>query len=248
MKPVDPIPQIRCIHGTLQTPEVWDPLEGEFTFEGKTMLFQPENLWEEDPEGFWEWAKAFCKRVAQSGRGCRQVLMGYSLGGRLALHACLEKPDLWSAVIIIAADTGFQDEARKERQLEIDHLWGERFREEDPGELMQQWDALPVFCGLPNLAFREVEHLDGTKIAGFFDRFSKGRQDDLLPKLRALQSPPILFLSGDKDIKYGKFGQSLADQCPAITHKVIKDAGHRVPWENREGFVKEVQAFLDSAC
>ena len=245
MKPINPIPQIWCIHGTLQTPEVWDPLEGEFTLDGKVLLFQPENLWEEEPAGFWGWSKEFCNRVVLNGRGCRQVLMGYSLGGRLAFHAYLDNPELWSAVIIVSADTGFQDESYKERQLEIDRRWGERFREENSGELMAEWDALPVFCGLPNLAFREVERLEGGKIADFFDRFSKGRQDDLLPRLKGMESPPILFLSGDRDVKYGKFGRILAEKCPAITHKVIKGAGHRVPWENREGFVEEVQAFLD---
>lgn len=246
MTPSQTDPYMWCIHGALQTPEVWDPLEGAFTMGGnKTLLFQLENLWQEDPGGFWEWAKNFCARVEQLGKGSRQVLIGYSLGGRLALHACLEKPGLWAAVVIIAADAGFQDDVHKARQIEIDRLWGQRFLEEDPGELIQEWDALPVFCGLPNLAFRELEKLDGKRIAAFFDRFSKGRQDDLLPRLKTLHAPPILYISGDKDIKYGKTGKALADQCPGVTHKVIKGAGHRVPWENREGFVKTVQNFLD---
>ena len=234
-----------CIHGNLQSCEVWEPFRGKLQYQGTTVSLECEDLLQSTAAGFKEWTKSFCAKVEAEVSGEKPFLLGYSLGGRLALHALLERPDLWRGVILVAADTGFTDAEEKQRQLQNDLQWADRFLTEDLEELLAEWDALPVFSQFPNLAPGDRTQLNPKKIAQIFDRFSKGRQEDGLPALRIAQSPPLLFLSGESDLKYSKIGQNLANLCPIVQHKILPDAGHRVPWENPIGFVEAVQAFLD---
>ena len=162
------------------------------------------------------------------------------------MHACLAKPDLWSGVIVVSGDPGLGGPDRKKLQLEKDGEWAERFRSEPMESLLAEWDEQPVFCSIPNPVPRNPEELDAEKTARLFEVFSKGRQRDLLPELSKLQAPPVLYLSGEKDEKYGELGEKLAASCPIVRHRVIPQAGHRIPWENPDSFVEEILRFMGS--
>ena len=236
--------KLHCIHGNLQTPDVWEPFRERFSVADQIVPLELENLYESSAKGFQDWTKAFCRRVEANSSGSKPFLMGYSLGGRLALHALLVKPDLWRGIIIIAADTGLADPEDKQRQLQQDQHWGKRFATEDLKSLFAEWDALPVFTNIPNEAPRDLSQFRPEHIQQIFDHFSKGRQENLQPALSTLAEPPLLFISGELDEKYTKIGQDLEKQCSALQHQIIPNAGHRTPWENPEDFVKTVQGFL----
>ena len=101
-----------------------------------------------------------------------------------------------------------------------------------------------MFGGLKNQAPRNLGEMDASKISRQFEVFSKGLQQNLLPKLAELNSPPVLFLSGEKDQKYQGIGEKLAKSSSVFRAEVVADAGHRVPWENPETFV---QVLIDFA-
>ena len=238
--------KLHCIHGNLQTKRVWEPLVGGFESLGAEVSLGCEDLYAGKPLGFEQWTKGFCQRAQLDSQDEKTFLLGYSLGGRLALHACLAKPDLWSGVIVVSGDPGSDDPDEKMLQLEKDKQWAERFRSEPMESLLAEWDEQPVFCSIPNPVPRNPEELDAEKTARLFEVFSKGRQRDLLPGLTKLQVPPILYLSGEKDEKYGELGEKLAASCPIVRHRVIPQAGHRIPWENPDSFVEEILGFMGS--
>tara|TARA_B110000438_G_scaffold186619_1_gene178310 strand:- start:2116 stop:2835 length:720 start_codon:yes stop_codon:yes gene_type:complete len=238
--------KIHCIHGNLQTKRVWKPIEDRFESKGADVSLVCEDLFEGPSLGLEQWTEEFCITVKRDSQGEKTFLMGYSLGGRLALHACLARPDLWSGVIVVSADPRSGDTNEKKLQLEKDERWAERFRSEPMEGLLAEWDDLPVFCSIPNPVPRNPEELDAEKTARLFEVFSKGRQRDLLPELIKLQAPPVLYLSGEKDEKYGEIGETLAASCPIVRHQIIPQAGHRVPWENPDSFVEEILGFMGS--
>ena len=182
--------------------------------------------------------------VESEANGEKSILLGYSLGGRLALHACLSQPDLWQAVILIGADPGLESEEEKKLQLDRDRNWAERLKREPLKKLVVEWDAQSVFCGIGNQAPRNMGEMDPDRFSQQFEVFSKGLQQNLVPKLAELKSPPVLFLSGEKDQKYQGIGEKLAKSSPVVKAQVVADAGHRVPWENPESFV---QVLIDFA-
>lgn len=193
--------------------------------------------------GFEDWTESFCEKVA-SHTGKTHVLLGYSLGGRLALHALLQCPSLWSGAIVVGADPGLQSDEARTSQLQRDRTWAERWRVEDWENLWRAWDAQGVFGGRPNRAERPEAAYSRPQIARLFETFSKGHQANLRPQLAELKAPPILYLSGEDDAKYRALGSELGASCPALTHEVVAGAAHRVPWESPSVFTQKVRAFL----
>ena len=236
--------KIFCIHGNFQTAKVWQPLEERMKAGFSDLEMITEELCAKQFQSFDNWTEDFCGRVKAKANGEKSILLGYSLGGRLALHACLSRPDLWKSAIVVGADPGLESEEEKRLQLDKDRNWAERLKREPLEKLVDEWDAQPVFGGIENQAPRNLGEMDPQKISQQFLIFSKGIQRNLAPKLAELKNLPILFVSGEKDQKYQVIGEKLAKSFSVINAQVIADAGHRVPWENTESFV---QVLIDFA-
>ena len=146
--------------------------------------------------------------------------MGYSLGGRLALHAILQNPALWKGAIVVSADTGLKTVRERTQTLQTDQEWARRFITEDWEQLLNEWDQQSVFAGRKNNAETAEKTFSRESIGRFFDIFSKGRQLDLLPALSKLRQPPILFVSGEDDEKYCARGQELLPMASDWYYKV----------------------------
>ena len=229
-----------CLHGNLQTPVVWDPLKLYLQQQRCTVQVHTENLWETLAESCEDWAVQFCQRVQHRG-DAQRVLLGYSLGGRLGFHAVLHRPDLWAGAVIVAADPGTAD--GRAAQLDRDRAWADRFLAEPLAQVMADWNRLPLFGGRPGpdcdiSPFRQA-------ISVAFVHYSKGRQADLRAQLEALQSPPLLYISGSNDAKYTALGRHLACHSPNIHHSVISRAAHRVPWDNPLDFNLRILTFVN---
>ena len=238
--------RIWCLHGSLQTALVWKPIGNAIESEFGSVQVEGVNLYENEYESFGDWREQFYEKVEEQTKGEPSLLLGYSMGGRLAMNACVHRPSLWSGVIAVGADPGLISDDARSKQLQKDLEWARRFRSEDIQELLVEWDELPVFCGRSNCASREISELDSEKISRFFDVFSKARQGNMLPMLRKLKTPPLLYISGCDDIKYTKIGQDLAAHCMQVRHQIIPNAGHRVPWESQDAFISEVSVFIDA--
>ena len=235
-----------CIHGNFQTVKVWQPLEERIKAEFPDLEMITEDLCAKQFKSFDNWTKDFCGRVAVQANAEKSILLGYSLGGRLALHACIHRPDLWEGVVVVGADPGLESEEEKKHQLDRDRNWAERLKREPLEKLVNEWDEQSVFCGLENQAPRNLDEMDSYRLSQQFEVFSKGLQQNLAPKLAKLKSPPILFLSGEKDNKYQKIGEELEKSSSVVLAQVVVDAGHRVPWENPKQFVQTLGKFINS--
>lgn len=234
------------IHGNLQTPTVWQPLTTQLNQAVRpdlSLSIVLENLWTSPGRSLQEWAALFCQRV-QTHTIPSRFLLGYSLGGRLAFHVLLHQPELWQGAIIVSADPGLSSECARETCLARDQKWSNKFLHGPWDDLLQEWNGLPVFCGQkPVYSVLEAD-FSRTQIAEVFQKFSKGHQSDLLPHLQKLKLP-VLYISGEEDIKYCQIGQTLVDHCDDLTHRTIAKAGHRVPWENPEAFLLALRQFVE---
>lgn len=242
---------IWCLHGNLQLPSTWNAFHNQWTCTDASgnrsviPLICP-NFWQQKNPDFTTWSSRFCKSVSETPTQMPRWLMGYSMGGRLALHAAIQCPTLFKGVIVIGAHPGLPSDRERSRQHVADQQWAKRFRTENWTTLLKAWDALPVFCGKPNTLPRSEASFSREQLAFSFEQFSKAKQAYLPPKLATLRYPPVLFLSGEEDLKYRAIGDQLAANCPMINHVTVPNAGHRVPWENPAAFIKIIQVFLDN--
>jgi 2-succinyl-6-hydroxy-2,4-cyclohexadiene-1-carboxylate synthase len=235
------------IHGNLQTAKVWQTLQAQLIqacLSDLALAVFLEDLWTTPGASLPEWATLFCERV-QTHIIQPRFLLGYSLGGRLAFHALLQRPQLWQGAIIISADPGLPSKEARQQCLAKDIAWGNQFLQGNWEDLLHRWNTLPIFCDRPPPYPALEQEFSRTQIAQVFQNFSKGHQAELLPQLQQLKIP-ILFISGEEDQRYCQIGQTLAQHCPTLSHHTIPNAGHRVPWDNPEVFVPIVQQFLRS--
>ncbi len=241
--------RLHCLHGTLQSPAVWAGFDERL----RAHLAGPirvvaESIVPSPQDGLEAWAADFCKRIVRGDdpRQERRILLGYSLGGRLAMHALARCPRPWSSAVLVAAHPGGDAEHERAAIRDRDEAWARRCRREPLDVVLAHWDALPVFGDRPNQAPRTAGELDPDRQARIFEAFSRGRQRDLRDALSSAPLPPVLYVTGSDDIRYGAIGRELAERNPGLRHEVIPHAGHRVPWDQPDAFAAAVSRFLEA--
>jgi len=164
-----------------------------------------------------------------------RVLIGYSLGGRLALHALTKAPELWHAAILISAHPGLQTQKERDARLCQDQEWGGRVRREPWPELLAAWNCQPVFHGdsVPGSGgsatvqdFSVQFEPWRRQIALGFSQWSLGQQADLRPLLPRVKCP-VLWITGEKDAKFTALAAECCALLPDAQHVTIPGAGHR---------------------
>lgn len=194
-----------------------------------------------------EWAEQF-NRLLEDGRDHRSepaILMGYSLGGRLALHALLDKPAQWKAAVIISAHPGLGDpDERKEREKR-DQDWAQRFKQEEWDSLIRAWNAQPIFAGDSFSFDRHECCYERSLLAQTLNNGSLATQRDLREEIASLPMP-ILWITGGQDRCCSELASSLTFAHPFSRWVSVQGAGHRIPWEQPVVFNQLIQKFLET--
>lgn len=167
------------------------------------------------------------------------VLIGYSMGGRLALHALIDSAAPWSKAVIIGADPGSGLDIER---VARDTAWAALARV-DWDEFCRRWAEQPVFGGKVMPWGREADTARREAIACGFEEWSVGRQEDLRPRLAELELP-VLWIAGAEDQKFAEIAREVSALMPAGRCEIVPGAGHRVPWDQPELVARAIQSFL----
>lgn len=196
----------------------------------------PVDLWDYAGLCFPRFADRLVDEYAYDGR--RPVLMGYSMGGRLAMNTLSLYPENWSGAILLSAHTGLVDSTEKESRLAADREWARRVREEPWADVLRAWNQQTVFADSPSLA--GVERLESRReqIAAAFDNWSLGRQVDLKASLGRFTAP-VLWITGEKDEKFTRLGREMTNVFRDCQHIAVPGCGHRVVTEEVAATVNE---------
>lgn len=177
-------------------------------------------------------------------RGHGKALLGYSMGGRLALHALLEEKHPWNAAIIISAHPGLESATERESRRASDTTWATRALTGNWQEFLAAWNAQPLLGG----AMRDPQAsssliLRRREIARSFVDWSLGAQDPLWSRLPEIQVP-VLWIAGETDAKFIELAQRANTLTPNSRLAIAPASGHRVPWEAEAWLANEVSNFL----
>lgn len=197
---------------------------------------------------------AFSELLVKHLRGESCIAIGYSMGGRLLMSTLLKHPKCFNAAVIVSANPGLEKEEEKRSRIENDKLWADCFLKEPWQNCLTTWNAQPVLHaprepGADYISLNRVEHdFDRGALAGALTAFSLGRQRNMKEALTA-SSVPVLYVAGDEDAKFSKIARSmapdLADSTPDSRSRsvVLKNAGHRLPWDAPTQFGRLIQAW-----
>ena len=195
------------------------------------------NLKKVDPFVFpWsspaEWGSSF-NHCVQKERGNPNLIMGYSLGGRLALHALVDHPDLWDGAVIVSAHTGMACELDKAKRFKNDQRWADRFLHEEWDQMLRDWNAQSVFQPETFHFTRNEMDFNREELAHTLIYASQGLQRDLKASIEALNLPQ-LWIVGEYDQRYATLAQGLTLRHPLSCVVVLPGACHRIPWSHPE--------------
>ncbi len=178
-------------------------------------------------------------------RATERALLGYSLGGRLALHALLEGGHPWQAAIIIGADPGLEAAAERATRRAADAAWATLALTGQWQDFLSAWDAQLVLGGAvvrePQVAGQLV--MRRREIARSFVDWSLGAQVPLWDRLSEI-TQPVLWVVGANDDKFRGLAERAVALLPRATLVIAPDAGHRVPWEAAPWLAEQVAGFL----
>ncbi|MCU0797663.1 MAG: alpha/beta fold hydrolase [Akkermansiaceae bacterium] len=179
----------------------------------------------------------------------KKVLLGYSMGGRLALHALLEKGlgPQWEAAVIVSAHPGLEEESDRAARRAADAEWAGRAIHGEWADFLGKWNAQDVLAageGKSGLSLGDRSKLAPRRnsVARSFIDWSLGAQEPLGERVRREISCPLLWMAGERDEKF----RDLAYRVGALETSIVPGAGHRVPWESAR-FPGMVGEFLERA-
>lgn len=180
-------------------------------------------------------------------RGNGRVLVGYSMGSRLALHALLEKNHPWQAAVLISSHPGLEDPAERQQRRMADAAWAAKAFTTDWKIFLTEWNAQPVLGGaLPrDSGTLNAQLLRRREISRSFVDWSLGAQEPLWQRLPEIEIP-VLWIAGENDAKFSALAHRAAALTPRGSFLAAPQADHRVPWENPQWLAGAVSSFLSS--
>lgn len=167
------------------------------------------------------------------------VLVGYSLGGRLALRALLAGAR-YQRAIFVSTGLGIEDETARAVRRAADQAWARRFEHDAWTALMHDWNAQPVFGGYA--VARDERDYDRTALAHALRDWSPGVLPPVAPRLHEL-SIPTLWIAGALDAKYSAEAARGAARSRGEA-MIVGGAGHRVPWEAPDTLSEMIRSFV----
>lgn len=180
-------------------------------------------------------------------------LVGYSMGGRIALTVAVDYPGLVSSVTLESASPGLAGREARRQRRRLDDQRAADILEHGLEEFVDAWYEMPLFASLQRN--RElVERLkdrrkrnDRLAMGRIVKELSPGRQPSQWGKLKTIQSPALL-LVGEYDRQYTAIMEQMAGAMPNARLQIIPGAGHNVHLENPEAYTRTLKAFLDSVA
>ncbi|MFT6985126.1 MAG: 2-succinyl-6-hydroxy-2,4-cyclohexadiene-1-carboxylate synthase [Psychromonas sp.] len=171
-------------------------------------------------EGF-----AYCHRLIRQALDDLEVkqysLIGYSLGGRIALdYARTQNDPYLQHLILESCHTGLTTQADKEQRYKHDLNWAKRFATESVMQSVYEWYEQAIFsdlsCQEKDLFIKKRSHNYGVCLANMLLATSLSKQTDILPYLQnnSLKVKPltIAYCFGERDLKFKKIADKLSRQ------------------------------------
>lgn len=167
-------------------------------------------------------------------------LVGYSMGGRLALYTALEYPRMVARLTLESASPGLDSEAERAARRAADEALADRIERDGMAAFTASWENLPLFATQSADAkarLRAVRLAQRPRgLANSLRGMGTGAQPSLWPRLPSL-ALPVHLVVGALDVKFVAINQRMAERIPGARLTVIPDAGHAVHLEQPDAYL-----------
>jgi 2-succinyl-6-hydroxy-2,4-cyclohexadiene-1-carboxylate synthase len=172
--------------------------------------------------------------------------IGYSMGGRYALHAAIRHPAAVTRLVLVSTTAGIDDPEERAARRRSDEALGERIEREGVESFVRWWLDQPLFATLApgDASIDDRLHNTTAGLASSLRLAGVGTQEPLWSKLSELDMP-VLVVAGELDAKYAALGERLVSSIGDNAKlAVISNAGHPCHLERPRDFLAVVLPFL----
>lgn len=173
--------------------------------------------------------------------------LGYSMGGRLALHVAITRPAAVEALVLVGASPGIADAADRAERRAADDALADHLEHVGTETFVDEWLDQPLFDGLDESSSCRAERLsnDPAGLASSLRLAGTGAQDPLWDSLGTI-TVPVLLVVGERDAKFRSIADAMGPQFGGTWDlAVIAGAGHACHLEAPERFSEAVCRWID---
>lgn len=166
------------------------------------------------------------------------TLVGYSMGGRIALAYALAFPKHVKRLVLESASPGLQSEADRLGRITADEKLAKKMESEGLSSFIDFWQDIPLFHSQKKLdetklhSIRE-ERMQQTVLglANSLNGMGTGRQPSYWSRLNELKVP-VIIITGELDEKFTIIAKQMTEQIRYCQHLEVSEAGHAIHVEN----------------
>ena len=191
-----------------------------------------------------------CARVSVLAEqaGAPVDLIGYSMGGRVALSLAVERPCWLRKLVLIGARPGLDNPIQRAQRLEQDEARAKRIESEGVLSFADAWETLPIIASQRFISPELRKKMQATRRAHSAEGLAASLRDmgsaampSLWHRLKEVDSE-TLWITGSEDRRYGELATRALGENELFSHKVIQGAGHCAHFEKPHSF----RSLLDS--
>ena len=182
-------------------------------------------------------------------------LIGYSMGGRVALSLAARAPWYFASITTISATAGIDDPIERAQRHDADLELASHIETIGVDGFVDEWLTKPLFASYVS-SLDEAERgatvaqrsrNTATGLANSLRGTGTGAMPPLWTALGSLRSP-LLAIAGELDERYVEIANALSQRVPHGRAEVISGAGHVVHGEKLVDIANVVSKFLQSCA
>jgi 2-succinyl-6-hydroxy-2,4-cyclohexadiene-1-carboxylate synthase len=177
-------------------------------------------------------------------------LLGYSMGGRIALSYASAYPEDLKGLILESASAGIKNDAERQKRYEEDLKLAEFIETHTLEEFIEVWSDQELFNTQRRFSNDKLKKIkkkkaSGSKIgyANSLKGFSTGIMPPVHDKLKKIPLK-VLLITGDLDSKFTGINARLAKRFFKAKHKIVRNSGHNTHLEETKRFIEIVLNYL----
>lgn len=160
------------------------------------------------------------------------VILGYSMGARIALHYALAYPQKVKKLILLSVSPGIEDVQERSQRFEQDLKLSNHMLDLGLEDFLIEWAQHPLIQSqhivpkpLKKIIHQRRLHHNIEGLAQSLIAYSPGKLPSLWNRLSEIMCP-IYLITGENDLKYCEIAKRIQQLIPSAVMHIVPNVGH----------------------